>query len=112
MIGAEKWDRGYVQGTARDGGEVQGMTGVERGFSLGQGILKSVTVVLVASVYLSVSPLTFHSVYQPLLIYLLIFFIHLDTGLYNLFSIFPFCLFNIFFYFPVSHLVHVLPKTL
>ena len=55
------------------------MTGVERGFSLGQGIMKSVTVVLVASVCLSVSPLIFHSVYPPLLIYLLIFFIHLDT---------------------------------
>ena len=41
MIGAEKWHRGYVQGTARDGGEVQGMTGVEGEYSLGQGILKS-----------------------------------------------------------------------
>ena len=75
------------------------MTGVERGFSLGQGILKSVTVVLVASVYLSVSPLIFHSVYPPLLIYFLIFFIPLDTGLHNLFSIFLFCLFNKFFTF-------------
>ena len=36
MIGADKWHRGYVQGTARDGGEVQGMTGMERGFSMGQ----------------------------------------------------------------------------
>ena len=54
MTGADKWHRGYVQGTARDGGEVQGMTGVERGFSLGQWILKSV--VSVASVYLSVYP--------------------------------------------------------
>ena len=42
MIGAEKWHRGYVQGTARDGGEVQGMTGVEGEYSLGQGILKSI----------------------------------------------------------------------
>ena len=51
----------------------QGMTGVERGFSLGQGILKSV--VSVASVYLSVSPFIFHSVNPPLLIYFLIFLI-------------------------------------
>ena len=42
MIGAEKWHKGYVQGVARDGGEVQGMTGMERGFSMGQWILKSV----------------------------------------------------------------------
>ena len=27
MIGADKWHRGYVQGMARDGGEVQGMRG-------------------------------------------------------------------------------------
>ena len=97
MTGADEWHRGYVQRTARDGGEVQGMTGVERGFSLGQGILKSV--VSVASLYLSVSPFIFHSVYPPLLIYFLIFFIPLDTGLHNLFSIFLFCLFNKFFTF-------------
>ena len=75
----------------------QGMTGVERGFSLGQGILKSV--VSVASVYLSVSPLISHSVSPPLLIFFLIFLIPLDTGLHNLFSIFLLCLFNKFFTF-------------
>ena len=33
MLRADKWHRGYVSGTERDGdGEVQGMTGVERGF--------------------------------------------------------------------------------
>ena len=78
------------------GGE-QGMTGVERGFSLGQWILKSV--VSVASVYLSVSPLISHSVSPPLLFFFLIFLIPLDTGLHNLFSIFLFCLFNKFFTF-------------
>ena len=41
MTRADEWHRGYVQGTARDGGEVQGMTGVEGEYSLGQGILKS-----------------------------------------------------------------------
>ena len=83
MIGAEKWHRGYVQGVARDGGEVQGMTGVERGFSLGQWILKSV--VSVASVYLSVYPFICHnSVYLSLLIISLFL---VDTGLYNSFSI-------------------------
>ena len=37
MIGAEKWHRGYVQGVARDGGEVQGMTGMERDFHWDSG---------------------------------------------------------------------------
>ena len=36
MIGAEKWHRGYVQGTARDGVEVQGMTGIQGGFIIDQ----------------------------------------------------------------------------
>ena len=44
MLGADKWHRGYVQGTAKGEGEVQGMTGVERGFSRGQCMLKSVVV--------------------------------------------------------------------
>ena len=42
MTGADEWHRGYVQGRARDGGEVQGMTGMERGLSMAQWILKSV----------------------------------------------------------------------
>ena len=45
MLGADKWHRGYVSGTERDGdGEVQGMTWVERGFWMGQWIPKSVVV--------------------------------------------------------------------
>ena len=44
MLGAEKWHRGYIQGTAKGEGEVQEMTGVERGFSRGQWMLKTVVV--------------------------------------------------------------------
>ena len=95
MIGADKWHRGYVQGMARDGGEVQGMTGVERGFSMGQWILKSV--VSVASVYLSVYPFICHnSVYLSLLIMSLFL---VDTGLYKSFSILLFCLLTKLFHF-------------
>ena len=44
MLGADKWHRGYVQGTAKGEGEVQGMAGMERGFSRGQWIPKTVVV--------------------------------------------------------------------
>ena len=44
LIGADKWHRGYVQGTAKGEEEVQGMTGVERGFSRGQWVPKSIVV--------------------------------------------------------------------
>ena len=86
MVGAEKWHRGYVQGTARDGGELQGMTGVEGEFSLGQGILKSIVLLDYArslAVYtschvcllsISLYPFICQSAYPSLFILFFIFF--------------------------------------